>query len=115
MQGNEILSDEALDTLVAHGGDDRADGHVSLNALARSTKLGTIQFKALVGNQVMLLLLDSGSSHSFIDHAMVGKLQCTVTTISPLKIKAANGQYMYCDKMVSSMQGGYMDILLNMT
>jgi hypothetical protein len=67
MQGNEILSDEMLDTLVAQNEDDRADGHVSLNALAGSTKLGTIQFKALVGNQVMLLLLDLGSSHSFVD------------------------------------------------
>jgi hypothetical protein len=104
MQGNEILSDEMLDTLVAQDGDDRADRHVSLNALAGSTKLGTIQFKALVGNQVMLLFLDSGSSHSFVDQAMVKKLHCPVTTISPLKIKVANGQYMYCDKMVSSMQ-----------
>jgi hypothetical protein len=103
MQGHEILSDEMLDTLVAFGGDDLVDCHVSLNALAGSTKLGTIQFKALVGNQVMLLLLDSGSSHSFVDQALVTKLNCLVTDISTLKVKVASGDYMYCDKMVPKM------------
>jgi hypothetical protein len=101
---NEILSDEILDTLVTQGGEGHADCHVSLNALAGSTKTGTIQFKALLGDQVMLLLLDSGSSRSFVDQSLVTKLQCPVTTIATLKVKVASGDYMYCDKMVKNMQ-----------
>jgi hypothetical protein len=102
IDANEILSDDVLDALVAHGDDH--DCHVSIHALAGSSKPGTIQFRALVGDQVMLLLLDSGSSHSFVDSALVNKLKCSVTTIPTLKVKVAGGAYMYCDTMVPNMQ-----------
>jgi hypothetical protein len=102
IDANEILSDDVLDALVAHGDDH--DCHVSIHAFAGSSKLGTIQFRALVGDQVMLLLLDSGSLHSFVDSALVNKLKCSVTTIPTLKVKVAGGAYMYCDTMVPNMQ-----------
>lgn len=103
-EANEIISDEMLDTLVTHEVGEAADCHVTLNALTGSTQPGTIQFKALVGNQVMLLLLDSGSSHSFVDKSLVDKLQCQTTPISTLKVKVASGDFMYCDTMVQNMQ-----------
>jgi hypothetical protein len=53
IEANEILSDDILDTLIAQGDD--YDCHVSINALAGSSKPGTIQFRALMGDQVMLL------------------------------------------------------------
>jgi hypothetical protein len=102
MQGNEILSDELLDMLVTRGED--YDCHVSLNAMSGTSKTGTIQFKTLVGDQVMLLLLDSGSSHSFVDQSLVEKLKYPVANIQTLRVKVASGDYMYCNKMVPNMQ-----------
>jgi hypothetical protein len=102
MQGNEILSDELLDMLVTRGED--YDCHVSLNAMSGTSQTGTIQFKTLVGDQVMLLLLDSGSSHSFVDQSLVEKLKYPVANIQTLRVKVASGDYMYCNKMVPNMQ-----------
>jgi hypothetical protein len=81
-----------------------------------------------LGDQVMMLLLDSGSSHSFVDHSLIDKLRCLVVDIQTLRVKVASGDYMYCNKMVPKMQwmlqghtfetdmrllplGGYDDIL----
>jgi hypothetical protein len=102
IEANEILSDDILDKLVAQGDD--YDCHVSIKTLAGSSKQGTIQFRALVGDHVMLLLLDSGSSHSFVDSALVNKLKQPVTEIPTLKVKVAGGAYMYCDTMVPNMK-----------
>lgn len=52
----------------------------------------------------MLLLLDLCSSHSFVDQALVEKLQCPLVDIQTLKVKMASGDFMYCDKMVPNMQ-----------
>lgn len=82
MEGNEVMSDEILDTLEANA---MEECYVSLNALSGSSKPGTIQFRALVGNQVMLLLLDLGSSRSFVDQNLVDKLNCNVSEMEHSK------------------------------
>ena len=46
--------------------------HLSVIADVDGEELG--RSRALVGNQVMLLLLDSGSSHSFVNKSFVDRL-----------------------------------------
>ena len=41
-------------------------GQISLNAISGTDSGETLKVRALVKNQVMLTLLDSGSSHSFV-------------------------------------------------
>jgi hypothetical protein len=57
----------------------------------------------MVGNQMMLILVDSGSSTSFLNAAMVNRIQCTTQSISPVSIKLANGQYLQCNQMVPAL------------
>lgn len=68
------LSDAVLDAIATEEAVEEAAAHLSVNALAGTTNTKTIQIRALVGNQVMLLLVDSGSSHTFIDQQLADKL-----------------------------------------
>jgi len=53
----------------------------------------------------MLLLVDSGSSHTFIDQQLVDKLQCQTTQLpNALKVKVANGQFMRCTDEVQGLE-----------
>jgi hypothetical protein len=46
-------------------------GQLSLNALASTTTPSCIQLKATVKNKIMLILVDTGSSHSFVSSHFV--------------------------------------------
>uniref|UniRef100_A0ACD6AAU5 Uncharacterized protein n=1 Tax=Avena sativa TaxID=4498 RepID=A0ACD6AAU5_AVESA len=97
MEATEILFDEILDQLE---NSELAECHVSVNALSGSTDNGTIQLQTLVGNQTVLLLIDSGSSHSFIDQNMVNQLNLTTHKMAATRVKVANGEVVMCNKVV---------------
>lgn len=60
---------------------------LSLNALSGAADGDTVRIRALVNNQVMLLLVDTGSSHSFLSAAFVDRLQCKTIAIPPVVLK----------------------------
>lgn len=45
----------------------------------------------------MLILIDSGSSHSFVSDVVARNLHGATRTASPLKVRVANGGIMLCD------------------
>jgi hypothetical protein len=57
-----------------------------------------------VKNQVMLLLVDSGSSNTFVNENFAKRLNCTTVPISVVSVKVANGEYLVCDKMVPQLE-----------
>jgi hypothetical protein len=67
---------------------------LSIHAMAGTEGSETLKLRALVGNQVMLILVDSGSSTSFCNANMVQRLQCPVTKTDTLPVKLANGEFM---------------------
>jgi hypothetical protein len=73
---------------------------LSIHAMAGTEGAETLKLRALVGNQVLLILVDSGSSNSFLNAHMVDRLHCSVTTTAPIPVKLANGSFMQCTEMV---------------
>jgi hypothetical protein len=63
---------------------------LSLHAMVGSEGAETIRLQALVGNQVLLILVDSGSSGSFVYAQMLSKLNCAVKEASAVAVKVAN-------------------------
>jgi len=51
----------------------------------------------------MLVLLDSGSSHSFVSSSFVQLAKLTTVSTEPRKVKLANGQWFTTSKMVPSL------------
>lgn len=52
----------------------------------------------------MLILVDSGSTHSFISFHFVDLVQVPTVSITPKKVKLANGESIVTDKMVPQLE-----------
>jgi hypothetical protein len=98
-----ILSEEVLNLMEMNDIAEAQHLSVSLNALSGSESNNCLRLRALVGNQVMLILVDSGSSNSFINENMLDRIQCEVQDAPPIPVKVANGQYMYTTKIVPAL------------
>jgi hypothetical protein len=62
-----------------------------------------MQFRTLVGNQVCLILVDSGSSTSFVNESFVQCAALTTEPLQPVSVKVANGELMLSDQYVPQM------------
>ncbi|KAK1693199.1 hypothetical protein QYE76_009896 [Lolium multiflorum] len=97
----EVLSDEILEmvtdmeTLAVDGVE-----QLSMSAISGTDAESTIQLPARVNNLTVLLLVDSGSTGSFIDAAMVSKLGLVPQSRAPMQVKVANGEQMVCNSYI---------------
>jgi hypothetical protein len=67
------------------------------------TRCRTIRLHGRVGQQEVLILVDSGSGASFVDAALVEKLQMTKEQCAPSRFVVANGETMTSDRMVRQL------------
>jgi hypothetical protein len=72
---------------------------LSINALAGSESANCLRLRALVGNQVLIILVDSGSS-SFLNEHMLHRIPCITSEGPPVPVKLANGEIMNTTKLV---------------
>jgi hypothetical protein len=80
--------------------DDSTDAQVllavSLAALNGQTTASTIQFQGRIQGLPIKILLDSGSSHTFVSLALSSKLTGRSPLSVPLRVKIADGQILDC-------------------
>ncbi|KAK1602459.1 hypothetical protein QYE76_071987 [Lolium multiflorum] len=97
----EVLSDEVLEMVTSMEAlaVDEAE-QLSMNAISGTDADSTIQLPARVNNLTVLLLVDSGSTGSFIDAAMVSKLGLIPQSRSPIQVKVANGEQLVCNSYI---------------
>lgn len=100
----EVLPNEALKAL------DMAEPtlaeecfKLSIHAVAGTEDVESICLRALVGNQVMLILVDSGSTHSFVDRKFLAHTNLETQAIPLVSVKVANGDRLHCDSMVPAL------------
>lgn len=76
--------------------------HISLNSLEDSDGTTTMRIFGACNQQTLHILIDSGSTISFIGAGVAKRLNCKLTPAKPLLVKVANGQQMRSDKRVDS-------------
>jgi hypothetical protein len=57
-----------------------------------------------VGKQVLHILVDSGSTHNFLNSSLAHKLHNSLTTITPITVQAANGGKMTCTSVCKGLK-----------
>lgn len=97
------LSDDVLELLELQDLANAQELSLSVHALSGSNVSDTIRIRALVDNQVMLVLVDSGSSHSFINSAFLSRINCQTSKIPEATVKVANGEMLVCDTLVPEL------------
>lgn len=99
-QIQEIIPDDVLDAICSVDLTEDPDMHLSLNAIFSTDNPEVIQLRVLVGNKTLLMLLDSGSSHSYLNKDVIEYIRCTTTPISTRVVKVANGSTEECSAEV---------------
>ena len=69
---------------------------ISLNSLNGNTSIHTMRVVGYVGKKPLHILIDSGSTHYFIDEYVVDKLKLCKDLIMPYSVTIADGNQLHC-------------------
>jgi hypothetical protein len=89
---NVELTDDTLNQLEAEDILTVEMGQLSLNAMFGTEFGDSMRNRALVHNKVMLILVDSGSSRSFVSSAFLLQTGISSQPIAPMQARVANGR-----------------------
>lgn len=98
------LSDEVLDELATEDALHDQFCQLSLNGITSSDTTTCIKLKTKVKGKVMLVLIDSGNTHSFINSQFVHMAGIPTVPMMPMRVKLANGQEIVIDQQVANLQ-----------
>nr|ADX31265.1 unknown [Triticum aestivum] len=73
---------------------------ISKGATTGQTTPRTVRLLGQIGGQEMLILVDSGSSHSFLSDTVVARLQLPIQAMSTVAVKIADGGTLSCSGVV---------------
>jgi hypothetical protein len=77
---------------------------LSINALSGQDNMQCMKLKAKVKDKVMLILVDSGRTHSFISSTFVLMAKLPTVSIPPKNVKLANGQCLVTSTLVKNLE-----------
>lgn len=99
-----LLTDDILNHLAVEDALAEEFCQLSLNALSGTESGQSMKIRALVKNKLMLILVDSGSSHSFVSTNFLNTVGIPAVPASPKNVKLANGGVMITDKRVPKLE-----------
>ena len=78
--------------------------HISLDALEGTVGLNTLKVNGKINKTTVCILIDSSSTHNFLNTTIALKLQYQLTTIKPMIVQVANGEKMVCQSMCKRLR-----------
>ena len=86
--------------------DNSLSPQLSFHVISGTSSYQTTRVKGSVGTRIMFLLIDSGSTHNFLDAKMARLLGCTLEQIPELRVAATNGNVLACNEICRVLQWG---------
>ena len=84
--------DTGEETLMAgEEGEEQDNGPISLHAIKGVASSKIIKVEGKVPEGSLMVLIDNGSTHSFIDEGTAWKMKCELSNTQPLAVTVANG------------------------
>ena len=87
LEGEEEDGQEEEDTLQPLEED---NGEISLHAMKGWTNSKIIKVEGKMGGSKLMVLIDSGSTHSFLDEGTARRMKCPLVPTQPLTVTVAN-------------------------
>jgi len=109
------LTNEVLNELAVEDTFNEEFGQLSINALSSADQTNCIRLKTKVQDKVMLILVDSGSSHSFISSHFVNIVGLPTVPIPARKVKQQMVNGLSPIERYNSYSGTVRDTLSVMT
>jgi hypothetical protein len=98
------LSDDTLNQLEVEDVLSAELGQLSLNAISGTESKDSMRIRALVQNKVMLILVDSGSSHSFFSQPFITHTLIVAPPTNPIQVRVANGDTLMSSTSVNGLE-----------
>lgn len=73
---------------------------ISKEAMLGTETSGTLRLQGLMQHHQIMLLVDSGSTHSFVSAALADKLGKTQRAVPAIKVRIADGGILHCNKEI---------------
>uniref|UniRef100_A0A2N9F9M7 Tf2-1-like SH3-like domain-containing protein n=1 Tax=Fagus sylvatica TaxID=28930 RepID=A0A2N9F9M7_FAGSY len=97
---------------------EEAKAEITLCALLGSTSPSTMRVIAIVNGQTTVVLLDTGSTHNFMDETLAKTLKLPIDGESNFGVRVANGQVIRtlgeCKEVKFKMQGLHLKLTFNL-
>lgn len=98
------LTEDVLDQLSKEDELAQALCQLSINAIAGTEEGDAFKIRAIVNKKVMLQLIDSGSSHSFVSKQFLDSAGVQSCSSKPYQVQVANGAQLVCNQVVPFME-----------
>lgn len=85
---------------------------MSLHAMKGSTNYKTLKVCAKVKDKDILILIDCGSTHCFLNEKIAKVLDCKLENTMPMTIKVADGSQLISSLMCSGFKREMQDLFL---
>ncbi|XP_028220447.1 uncharacterized protein LOC114402121 [Glycine soja] len=82
---------------------DPNEAQLNLHSLTGPLAPETLRFSGFVASKQVLILVDGGSTHNFIQDAMLPELGLFPSDTTPLKVMVGNGQYLHCNQICTAV------------
>jgi hypothetical protein len=99
-----VLTDPVLEHLDSEDKEVEELYKLSLNAISGMESDGCMRVQGFMHNQMLVVLIDSGSSLSFVSQKLVDKMGLPVQKCAAVEVKVANGEKMRSDKKVVDLE-----------
>ena len=77
---------------------------ISLHALLGTNDCQTMRMKGKIKNQELIMLVDSSSTHNFIDQGVIKKLNCLTQDVKGMNVTVANRQTLVSNEVCKELQ-----------
>ncbi|KAD3068970.1 hypothetical protein E3N88_36850 [Mikania micrantha] len=89
-------SDESVDASV--------DPHLSLHAITGIPSYSTMKIVGAIGTKPLQILIDSGSTHNFLNDKIADKLNCVIQSVKNMPVTIADGNQLSCVQLCKDFQ-----------
>ncbi|XP_021765492.1 uncharacterized protein LOC110730018 [Chenopodium quinoa] len=81
-----------------------SEPRISMNALSGNQSFHTMRVVGMMNGKPLHIVIDSGSTHNFLDLTLATKLGCQVEKISPQSVTVADGNHIACQHKCSKFE-----------
>ena len=101
---DEELLEEDLDPVVDIEVEDSEDASVSVHALQGTQRLHTLKIDGRIKKNEVAMLVDTGSTHNFLSHALVKSQRLPTVPCPAIKVTLADGSTTSCTRKIVGLK-----------
>ncbi|KAD7478366.1 hypothetical protein E3N88_01502 [Mikania micrantha] len=80
------------------------DPQISLHAITGIPSYSTMKIVGAIGTKPLQILIDSGSTHKFLNDKIVDKLNCVIQSVKNMPVTIADGNQLSCVQLCKDFQ-----------